>query len=133
MHAADIRQLFPGLKDTIYLKTAAVNVGCAPARAAYELAVERWSAGRFGWMEAERAGEDARAMFADIVGVTAGEIAIVPAVSTAAGIVAANLPPAGPARTSWSPRTNSARTTIPGSCAGSAATRSAPWRRAATA
>ncbi len=33
-------------------------------------------------------------MFAEIVGATAGEIAIVPAVSTAAGIVAANLPPA---------------------------------------
>jgi hypothetical protein len=45
MHAADIRQLFPGLKDTIYLKTAVVNIGCAPARAAYELAVERWSGG----------------------------------------------------------------------------------------
>ena len=33
-------------------------------------------------------------MFAEIVGATAGEIAIVPAVSSAAGIVAANLPPA---------------------------------------
>ena len=87
-------RLFPGLKDTIYLNTAIMNVGCAPAREAYELAVERWSAGRFDWMEAERAGEDARAMFAEIVGATAGEIAIVPAVSTAAGIVAANLPPA---------------------------------------
>ena len=94
MHAADIRQLFPGLQDTIYLNTASMNVGCAPARAAYELAVERWSAGRFDWMEAERAGEDARAMFAEIIGATAGEIAIVPAVSTAAGLVAANLPPA---------------------------------------
>lgn len=94
MLAADLRQLFPGLKDTIYLNTASVNVGCAPARAAYELAVERWSAGRFDWMEAEQAGEAARAMFAEIVGATAGEIAIVPAVSTAAGIVAANLPDA---------------------------------------
>ena len=94
MDAADIRQLFPGLKDTIYLNTATMNVGCAPAREAYELAAERWSAGRFDWLEAERAGEDARAMFAEIVGATAGEIAIVPAVSSAAGIVAANLPPA---------------------------------------
>ena len=56
MDAADIRQLFPGLKDTIYLNTATMNVGSAPAREAYELAVERWSAGRFDWMEAERAG-----------------------------------------------------------------------------
>lgn len=94
MDAADIRQLFPGLKDTIYLNTASMNVGCAPAKAAYEQAVERWSSGRFDWMEAEHAGEVARAMFAEIVGATIGEIAIVPAVSTAAGIVAANLPPA---------------------------------------
>jgi selenocysteine lyase/cysteine desulfurase len=94
MQAADIRELFPGLKDTIYLNTASMNVGCAPARKAYERAVERWFAGRFDWTEAERAGEDARAMFAEIVGATAGEVAIVPAVSTGAGIVAANLPPA---------------------------------------
>ncbi|WP_264668906.1 aminotransferase class V-fold PLP-dependent enzyme [Arthrobacter sp. VKM Ac-2550] len=94
MHAADIRQLFPGLKDTIYLNTASMNVGCAPARAAYEQAVERWSTGRFDWREAEQAGEDARATFAEIVGATVEEIALVPAVSTAAGIVAANLPPA---------------------------------------
>ena len=94
MHAAEVRQLFPGLKDTIYLNTATMNVGSAPARAAYELAVQRWSVGRFDWMEAERAGEQARAMFAEIIGAAVEEIAIVPAVSTAAGIVAANLPPA---------------------------------------
>lgn len=93
MNVAEIRALFPGLKDTIYLNTATMAVGCAPARAAYERAVERWSAGRFDWVEAERAGEDARAFFAQIVGARVEEIAIVPAVSSAAGIVAANLPP----------------------------------------
>jgi selenocysteine lyase/cysteine desulfurase len=45
-------------------------------------------------VEAERAAEDARAMFAEIVGASAEEVAIVPAVSTGAGIVAANMPPA---------------------------------------
>lgn len=90
----EIRQLFPGLKDTIYLNTASMNVGCAPARAAYELAIRRWAEGTFDWSEAERAGEDARTMFAEIIGGTAAEIAIVPAVSAAAGIVAANLPTA---------------------------------------
>ena len=94
MNVSDIRGLFPGLKDTIYLNTATMCVGCAPAREAYGLAVERWSAGRFDWMAAEQAGEDARGMFAEIIGATAADIAIVPAVSTAAGIVAASLPPA---------------------------------------
>ena len=94
MKVADIRALFPGLKDTIYLNTATMAVGCAPAREAYEHAVERWSAGRFDWLEAERAGEEGRAIFAQIVGALPEEVAIVPAVSTAAGIVAANMPPA---------------------------------------
>jgi selenocysteine lyase/cysteine desulfurase len=89
-----IRRLFPGLKDTIYLNTATMSVGCAPAVEAYERAARQWSAGRLDWLEAERAGEDARTMFAQIVGASPEEIALVPAVSTAAGIVAANLPPA---------------------------------------
>src|SRR6476620_1881349 len=55
---AEIRALFPGLRDTIYLNTATMAVGCAPAREAYERAVEHWAAGRFDWMEAEQAGED---------------------------------------------------------------------------
>ncbi len=93
MKVADIRALFPGLKDTIYLNTATVSVGSTPAREAYEHAVERWSAGRFDWMEAEQAGEGARAVFADIVRAHPDEVALVPAVSTAAGIVAANMPP----------------------------------------
>jgi hypothetical protein len=66
MNLADIRGLFPGLKDTIHLNTATMAVGCAPAREAYERALDRWSAGRFDWLEAERAGEDARGVFAQI-------------------------------------------------------------------
>ena len=93
MNVADIRMLFPGLKDTIYLNTATMAVGCAPAREAYERAIGQWAAGRFDWMEAEQAGEDARTMFAQIIGAHRDEVAIVPSVSTAAGIVAANLPP----------------------------------------
>jgi selenocysteine lyase/cysteine desulfurase len=94
VNVADIRGLFPGLQDTIYLNTATLAVGCTPARAAYERAIDRWAAGRFDWMEAEQAGEDARALFAQIVGARPEEVAIVPAVSSAAGIVAANMPPA---------------------------------------
>ncbi len=94
MNVAELRAPFPGLKDTIYLNTATMAVGCTPAREAYECAVERWSAGRFDWLEAEQAGEDARAVFAQMIGALPEEVALVPAVSTAAGIVAANMPPA---------------------------------------
>lgn len=96
MNIAEIRGLFPGLKDTIYLNTANMSVGCAPARDAYQRAADRWSAGRFDWTEAEQAGEDARAIFATIVNAHPDEIALVPSVSTAAGIVAANMPTARP-------------------------------------
>lgn len=54
-NVADIRGLFPELEDTIYLNTASMCVGRAPAREAYERAVE-----------------DVRAGFAQIVGAQPG-------------------------------------------------------------
>jgi selenocysteine lyase/cysteine desulfurase len=96
MTIAGIREEFPGLKNTVYLNTATLSVGCAAARDAYEQAVEQWSAGRFDWTETERASEETRAMFAEIIGAHADEVAIVPAVSLSAGLVAANMPPARP-------------------------------------
>jgi len=93
---ADIRTFFPGLEGTIYLNTATMGVGCASAREAYERAADQWSRGRFDWLEGERAGEDARSFFAELIGGHADEVAIVPTVGGAAGIVAANLPPAKP-------------------------------------
>jgi selenocysteine lyase/cysteine desulfurase len=96
VNVAELRALFPGLKDTTYLNTATMAMGCTPAREAYERAVSLWSAGRFDWMEAERAGEEVRGGFAQIIGARSEEVAIVPAVSSGAGIVAANLPPGTP-------------------------------------
>ena len=96
MNIAEIRGLFPGLKDTIYLNTANMSVGCAPAVEAYQRAAERWSSGRFDWMEADKAAEEARAIFATIINAHPDEVALVPSVSTAAGIVAANMPVARP-------------------------------------
>src|SRR5262245_26262736 len=96
MTPADIRALFPQLRDTIYLNTATMGVGCAAARDALSAAIEQWTRGRFDWVEAERAGEDARSLFAAMIGAHADEVAIVPAASTAAGLVSANLPPARP-------------------------------------
>ncbi len=90
----DVRAFFPALNDTIYMNTATMAVGCAPARDAYVRAVDAWAAGRFDWLEAERAGETARGVFAAIVGATAEDVAIVPSMSAGAGLVAANLPPA---------------------------------------
>ena len=89
-----VERYFPDLAGTTYLNTANMSVGSAPARQAYEEAIARWSAGRFDWREAEQAGELCRAIVAEIIGAGVEEIAIIPAVSTAAGLVAANLPEA---------------------------------------
>src|SRR5690349_10287256 len=92
LNVDELRGLFPGLRETTYLNTATMAFGAQPAREAYERAVERWSAGRFDWPDAERAGEAARSLFAGMIGAAATEIAIVPAASVGAGVVAANLP-----------------------------------------
>ena len=115
MTTADIRALFPGLTDTIYMNTATMSVGCKPARDAYERAAERWSAGRFDWVEAERAGEDARALFAQIIGATPG-VRRDRSGRERRGR-ASSRPTCRPphtARTSSSPRTSSARTIFRG-------------------
>jgi selenocysteine lyase/cysteine desulfurase len=94
MTPAEIRDLFPGLRDTIYLNTATMCMGSVPVREAYSRATERWVAGRFDWIDAEEAGEAARQAFAELINATAQEIALIPSVSTAAGLIATNLPPA---------------------------------------
>jgi selenocysteine lyase/cysteine desulfurase len=96
MAPADIRALFPGLRDTTYLNTATMGVGCTAARDALSAAIEQWTRGRFDWTEAERAGEEARGLFAAMIGADSEDVAIVPAASTAAGLVAANMPTARP-------------------------------------
>jgi selenocysteine lyase/cysteine desulfurase len=94
MNTADIRALFPGLEGTIYLNTASMCVGSVPARDAYARAIDRWTAGGFDWPDAERAGEASRATFAQMIGAQPDEIAMVPAVSAGAGLIAANMPQA---------------------------------------
>ena len=76
------------------MNTAASTIGCLPAKQAYELALSQWADGIFAFDEAEKAGEEVRAAFAAIIGAEPREVALVPTVSTAAGMVAAQLIPA---------------------------------------
>ena len=91
MNIEEARSLFPALTNITYFNTATMAVGCIPACKAYEKATADWSNGKFDWVQAEQAGEDCRAIFAAIINASPDEIAIVPAVSTSAGIVAAQL------------------------------------------
>ena len=96
MDLTALRALFPELERAVYLNTASMALGALPVRRAYERALAEWTAGQFAWPEAERAADEARVLFARIVGADPDEVALVPSVSTAAGIVAAQLPPARP-------------------------------------
>jgi cysteine desulfurase/selenocysteine lyase len=86
-----IETLFPSLGSTVYMNTASFAVGCAPAVDAFRSAVEAWSQGCFDYVEAELAGEDARTIFARLINAPVQNIALIPTVSTVAGLVAAHL------------------------------------------
>lgn len=94
MTPAGIRAFFPGLTETIYLNSATMGVGCRAAQETLTTAIDEWTRGRFDWTEAERIGDDARARFAAMINAKADAVAIVPTASTAAGLVAANMPDA---------------------------------------
>lgn len=94
MDINEVRDLFPGLTGKIYMNTAASTIGCLPAKQAYEKALSQWTDGTIDFDEAEKAGEEARAAFAANIGAETREVALVPTVSTAAGMVAAQLLPA---------------------------------------
>lgn len=89
MNVNAVRQLFPGLLNRIYMNTATMAIGNLPARRAYEKALTNWTEGTFDYQEAEQAGEKVRSLFSSFIGASMEEVALVPAVSTAAGIVAA--------------------------------------------
>jgi cysteine desulfurase/selenocysteine lyase len=91
MDAATVARLFPTLGRTIYLNTASVAPGLGASADALRAAVDAWGQGRFDFVEAERAGELARSDFAELIGVTPDRVAIIPAASAVAGLVATHL------------------------------------------
>ncbi len=90
--ARDCFEVEPGLA---YLDAA--TYGLPPRRTVetLERALRRWQRGTADWVEEwDREGEACRALFAAIVGCPEREVALVPAVSVAVGLVAAALPEA---------------------------------------
>ena len=77
-----------------YLDTATYGLPPRSTLAAIEAAISGWGT-RAAWEPWEEDGEACRALFARLVGAEAADIALIPAVSVATGLVAASLP-AGP-------------------------------------
>jgi selenocysteine lyase/cysteine desulfurase len=81
---------YEGTETRGYLDTATYGLPPRSSVEAVERAVAGWR-GREPWEQWEADGEACRQLFAGVVGAQPEEIAIVPAVSVAAGIVAASL------------------------------------------
>jgi selenocysteine lyase/cysteine desulfurase len=90
------RDEFPFLEDRVYLNTAAVALGSRRLASAYKSFIEEWTADGLDYVRAERAADASRAAFARIIGASPDDIALIPSVSAAAGLVAAQFTGAAP-------------------------------------
>lgn len=82
---------YEGARTTGYLDTATYGLPPSSTIAAIEAALRGWSDWD-DWSRWERDGERCRELFGHVIGVPAKSVALVGAVSVAAGVVAANLP-----------------------------------------
>jgi cysteine desulfurase/selenocysteine lyase len=82
---------YEGTDTAGYLDTGTFGLPPKSTLGALERAVAGWR-GRESWRKWEEDGEACRALFAGLVGARAEDVALLPALSAAAGLVAASLP-----------------------------------------
>jgi cysteine desulfurase/selenocysteine lyase len=92
-HLPEIRSFFPGLEQVLYFNTASHAAGSTVVHDAYKQSVDAWFNCRLRWEDSEQAASVARSLFARFINATPDAVALVPYVSTAAGVVASQLPP----------------------------------------
>lgn len=91
-HLPEIRSFFPGLEQVLYFNTASHAAGSTTVHDSYKQSVDAWFNCRLRWENSEQAAGVARALFARFINATPDAVALVPYVSTAAGVVASQLP-----------------------------------------
>ena len=87
----DARRLFPATEEVAYFNTAAVGLASRALADAYTALLGEWTATGFDFVRGEGAGESARRSVAALIGADASDVALIPSVSAAAGLVAAQL------------------------------------------
>jgi len=92
MQWPQVRALFPATVERAYLNSATYAPAARPVLEAMQAAQAQWSAGRGDWREWEARAEDARSALARLLRTQAERVALLPAVSSAAGQVAENVP-----------------------------------------
>ena len=91
----DARRLFPAAAGRAYFNTAATGLASRRLAQAYHAFIDEWEAGGLDYSRGERAAGQARSAVARLMGAGAADIALIPSVSAAAGLVAAQFGPAG--------------------------------------
>ena len=92
----DAGRLFPATADRVYFNTAAVGLASRRLAATYHEFIDEWTATGLDYSRGERAAGTARSAVARLVGADVSDIALIPSVSSAAGLVAAQFGPATP-------------------------------------
>jgi selenocysteine lyase/cysteine desulfurase len=90
------REEFPFLESRVYLNTAAVALGSRRLASTYNSFINEWTADGLDYVRAERAADASRAALARIIGASPEDVALIPSVSAAAGLVAVQFTGAAP-------------------------------------
>jgi selenocysteine lyase/cysteine desulfurase len=85
----EARRLFPATERLTYLNTAATGLASRQLADTYRELVGQWEASGFDFVRGEQAANEVRAAVARIMGARADDLALIPSVSSAAGLVAA--------------------------------------------
>ncbi len=94
---ADIRdahRLFPATAARAYFNTAAVGLASRGMADTYHRLVDEWTADGFDYPRGEDAANAARSALARLIGADPADVALIPSVSSAAGLVAGQFGPA---------------------------------------
>ena len=92
----DARGLFPATAGRAYFNTAAVGLASRRLADAYHDFIDEWTAAGLDYGRGEQAAGQARSAVARLIGADPADIALIPSVSSAAGLVAAQFGPADP-------------------------------------
>jgi len=85
----EARGLFPATADRAYFNTAAVGLASRRLAEAYQQAITEWTEAGFDFARGEQAAGVARSAVARLIGAGTEDVALIPSVSAAAGLVAA--------------------------------------------
>ena len=86
---ADVREgrrLFPATAARAYFNTAAVGLASRRLADAYHAFVDEWANTGLDYRRGEQAADNARSAVARLLGAKASDIALIPSVSSAAGL-----------------------------------------------